>query len=133
MYLSLYTSSLLNSWDYFFNISLSLTKRIMYLLLLSKYLTYAFIWRSFIHNGDGKALPLCLYPVKYLNESSIYDFLWDDTISSISASLILMGFIFLWKALLMMPFSPLYTASCSKSYTMKKKSQNIYFNFLVSR
>ena len=54
MYLSLYTGSLLNSflikllilfhiYEYFFNISISLTKRFMYLLFLSKYLAYAFI------------------------------------------------------------------------------------------
>ena len=46
----------------------------MYLLFLSKYLTYAFFWGSFKHNGDGKALRLCLYPVKYLDESILYDF-----------------------------------------------------------
>ena len=27
-----------------------------------------------MHDGDGKALPLCLYPIKYLNESLPYDF-----------------------------------------------------------
>ena len=52
----------------------------MYLLFLSKYLAYTFIWGSFIHNGDGKALPSCLYPVKYLNESLPYDFLSDNAI-----------------------------------------------------
>ena len=46
----------------------------MYSLFLSKYLTYAFFWGSFKHNGDGKALRLCLYPVKYLDESILYDF-----------------------------------------------------------
>ena len=71
----------------------------MNLLFLSKHLAYAFIWGIFKHNGDGKALPLCLYPIKYLNESLPYDFLWDNTISSISTSLILMSFLFLWKSL----------------------------------
>ena len=66
----------------------------MYLLFLSKYLTYAFFWGSFKHNGDGKALRLCLYPIKYLDESILYDFLWDSTISLISTSLILMSFYF---------------------------------------
>ena len=47
----------------------------MYLLFLSKYLVYAFIWGTFTQNGDGKALPLCLYPIKYLNESLLHDVL----------------------------------------------------------
>ena len=46
----------------------------MYLLFLSKYLANSFISGSFMHDGDGKALPLCLYPIKYLNESLLYDF-----------------------------------------------------------
>ena len=48
-----------------------------------------------MHDGDGKALPLCLYPIKYLNESIPFDFFRDNAISSISTSLILMGFLFL--------------------------------------
>ena len=66
MYLSLYTGPLLNSFlikllillnisEYFYNISLSLTKRFMYLLFLPKYLAYAFILGSFTHNDDRKA------------------------------------------------------------------------------
>ena len=47
----------------------------MYLLFLPKYLVYAFIWGIFTHNGDGKAIPLWLYPIDYLNESLPYDFL----------------------------------------------------------
>ena len=78
----------------------------MYLLFLSKYLANAFISGSFMHDGDGKALPLCLYPIKYLNESIPFDFFRDNAISSISTSLILMGFLFLWKAPLMIPISP---------------------------
>ena len=61
----------------------------MYLLFLSKYLAYAFIWGSLVHNGDGKELPSCLYPIKYLNESLPYDFLSNSAILSISTSLIL--------------------------------------------
>ena len=57
----------------------------MYLLFLSKYFVYAFITGSFMHNGDGKALPSCLYPIKYLNESLSYDFLSDNFILSISS------------------------------------------------
>ena len=106
MYLSLYTDSLFSSFlikllilfhisEKNFNISLSLTKRFMYLLFLSKYLAYAFIGGSFTHNGGGKTLPLCLYEIKYLNESLLYDYLCDNTISSISTSLILMALLFL--------------------------------------
>ena len=83
IYLSLYTGSLLNYflnkrlillhilW-YFSGISLSLTKKFISLLLLSKYLEYPFIWGSFIHNGAGKTLPLCIYSIKYLNELYYY-------------------------------------------------------------
>ena len=79
MYLLLYTGLLLNSFlieqlilvyisKYFSNIYLLLTKGFIYLLFLSKYLAYAFVWGSFTNNSDGKAsLPLCLYPIKYLN------------------------------------------------------------------
>ena len=81
-------------------------ERFIYLLFLSKYFVYAFIWGSFTYNGDAKALPSCLYPIKNLNESLPYDFLSDYFILSISTSLILMGLLFLWKALFMMPFSP---------------------------
>ena len=77
----------------------------MYLLFPPKHLAYAFSWGSFMHNGDGKALPSCLYPIKYLNESSLSDFLSDHAILSISTSLILMDLLFLWKALFMMSFS----------------------------
>ena len=46
----------------------------MYLLFLWKYLEYRYIWGGFIHNGAGKALPLCIYPMKYLKESLLpYD------------------------------------------------------------
>ena len=73
----------------------------------------AFLCGSFMHNGDGKALPSCLYSIKYLNESLLYDFLSDNTILLISTWLILIGFLFLWKALSMMLFPPQCTASCS--------------------
>ena len=65
-----------------------------------------------MHNGDGKALPSCLYPIKYLNESLLSDFLSDNATFLISTSLILIGFLFLWKVLLMMLFSPKFTAFC---------------------
>ena len=64
----------------------------MYLLFLSKYLAYAFIWGSFImYNGDGKALPSSLYPIKYLKKSLPYNFLSDNAVFLISTSLILIG------------------------------------------
>ena len=47
-----------------------------------------------MHNGDGKALPSCLYPIKNLNESLLSDFLSDNVILLISTSLILIGFSF---------------------------------------
>ena len=100
----------------------------MYLLFLSKHVAYTFIWGSFTHNGDGKALPLYLYPIKYLKESLLFDVLWDNTISLISTSLILMDLLFLLKALLMMPFSPKHTACCSTFYTMKRKFFLIFWS-----
>ena len=48
-----------------------------------------------MHNVNGKALPFCPYPIKYLNASLPYDFLLDNTISLISTSIILTGFLFL--------------------------------------
>ena len=53
---------------YFSNISLILTKKMMYLLFLSQYLSYAFLSENFIHNSDGRAIPSNIYPVKYLYE-----------------------------------------------------------------
>ena len=76
----------------------------MYLSFLSKYFVYAFIWGSFISNGDGKVLPSCLHSMK--KPKWIFtDFLSDHAILSISTSLILMDLLFLWKALFMMSFS----------------------------
>ena len=93
----------------------------MYLLFLSKYLAYAFIWGSLIHNGDGKELPSCLYIIKYLNASLLYDFLSDNAILLISPLLILIGFLFVWKAFLTISFSPKYKAFCSIFYAVKRK------------
>ena len=69
----------------------------MYLLFLSKYFVYAFICGSFIHNEDGKALPSCLYPIIYLNESLLSHFLSDNAILLISISLLLISFCFYEK------------------------------------
>ena len=80
----------------------------------------------FMHNGDGKALPSCLYPIKYLNESLPYDLLSDDAILLISTSLILIGFLFLWKALLMMLFSPKCMVSCSIFIAWKEKTSKFF-------
>ena len=40
----------------------------VYLLFLSKYLAYASICGSFMHNGDGRPLLLFIYSIKYLCE-----------------------------------------------------------------
>ena len=44
-----------------------------------------------MYNGDGKALPSCLYPIKYLKKSLPYNFLSDNAVFLISTSLILIG------------------------------------------
>ena len=38
---------------------------------------------SIVYIRDGKEPVLCLYTIKYLNESLPFDFLWDSTISLI--------------------------------------------------
>ena len=48
-----------------------------------------------MHNGDGKTLPSCLYPIKYLNESLLFDFLSDNAVLLISTLLILIDLLFL--------------------------------------
>ena len=53
-----------------------------------------------MHNGDGKAIPSCLYPIKYLNESLLIEFLSDNDIPLISTSLILWVFYFYEKVFL---------------------------------
>ena len=61
-----------------------------------------------------------------------YDFVSDNAILLISSSLILIGFLFLWKALLIIPFSPKWTVSCSFFYRMRTKTVKFfYFNFLI--
>ena len=70
---------------YFFSNSLLWTKRFIYLLLLSKYLTYPFIWGSFMHNGIGRALVSLIYPIKYLNKHFLsYKYFLDNTILLVS-------------------------------------------------
>ena len=120
---------------YFSSISLSLSKRFMYLLFLSRHLAYAFLWGSFILNGAGKALPLCIYPIKYLNNSSLpYYFVLDNTVLFISTSLIWIDFLFLWKLISIIPYSPKSKAFCFIFYAVKiKKVKIFYFNFLVIR
>ena len=78
-----------------------------------------------MHKGDAKALPSCLDPIKYLNESLPYDFLSDDAILLISTSLILIGF--LMKSAFNNPiFSKMY-GFLFYFYTMKrKKNQKIF-------
>ena len=74
-----------------------------------------------MHNKDGKPLPSCLYPMMHLNEYLTYKFLSNNDIVLISTSLTLIGSLFLWKVLLMMIFSPKYTASCSIFILWKEK------------
>ena len=106
---------------YFSSISLSLSKRFIYLLLLSKYLAYAFIWGRFIHNGDGKEFMYITNKVFKWLFITIW-FSWNNTIL-----LIYLFYLFLWKASLMIPFSPKNKAPCSIFYTMKRKKVKITF------
>ena len=88
-----------------------------------------------MHNGDGKALPSCLYPIYYLNESLPCDFLSDNGILLISTSLILIGFLLLWKVLFNDAiFSEMYGFLLHFYIMKRKKANNIfYFNILASR
>ena len=71
----------------------------MYLLLLSKYLTYTFIWGTFMHNSTGKASASFIYQIKHLNEPFLpYESCLDNTIFLISTLSILIGLLFLWNA-----------------------------------
>ena len=106
----------------------------MYLLFLSKYLAYVFIWGSFMHNGDGKVLTSCLYPIKYLNESLSSDFLSHNAILLISTLFLVFTyrfFVFMKSAFNDAIFSET-NIFLLHFYTMKKKSQNFFFNFLAS-
>ena len=60
------------------------------------------------------------------------DFLSDNTVLLISTSLILVGFSFLWKAFLIMPFVPNYNASCS-IFTLWKEKKSNFFILLFGR
>ena len=67
----------------------------MYLLFLSKSLRYAFICGNFLHNGAVRALPLCVYPIKYLYEPLLrYESFLDNTIFLISTLLISIDFLY---------------------------------------
>ena len=83
---------------YIFSIFSSLTKWFRYLLFLSKYFVFAFIWGSFMHNGEWKGLPLCLYPISHLNKSWPYDFIWKCNFFNVYFVNI-NSFLFLWKRL----------------------------------
>ena len=80
------------------------------------------------------ALPLCFYPIKYLNESLLpYDFSSDDTILLISTSLILICFLFLMKSIFN---NTIFTKTQSfllhfSYYEIAKMSKVFFFNFLV--
>ena len=88
-----------------------------------------------MHNGDRKALTSCLYPIKYLNESLLRDFLSHDAILLMSTSLVFTYsfFVFMKSAFNDVIFSETNTFLLH-FYTMKrKKSQNFFFDFLASR
>ena len=80
-----------------------------------------------MHNGDQNALPSWLYPKKYFNESLLSNFLFDNAIPLISTSLISISFLLLWKALLMMLFSPNIRLLVPFLYYEKKNIQNLLF------
>ena len=66
---------------------------------ISKYLTNAFIWGSFNHNGAGEVSILFIYPIKCLNNTFLtYECLLDNAILLIFTSSLLTGFPFLSKA-----------------------------------
>ena len=65
----------------------------MHLLFLSKYLGYAFVCENCMHNGDERALPLCVFPIKCLYEPLLsYNSLLDNTILLLYTLSILIDF-----------------------------------------
>ena len=55
-----------------------------------------------MYKGTRKTLPICIYPIKYLNEPLLpYEYILDNTVRLVSTSSILIGFPFLWIALLL--------------------------------
>ena len=110
-----------------------MSKRFIQLLFLSKYLAYAFICRNFKHNGDGMALPLRIYPIKYLYEPILlYGSLLDNTILLISTLSILIGFSYILNLFLI-----IYSSSKNRFlfpfYKMQEeKTKNLFTSFLAS-
>ena len=85
-----------------------------------------------MHDGDGKALRLFLYPKKYLNESLLYGFLWDNIISSKSTSLILWVFLIFMKNLFNNTiFSKIHSFLFHSLFNEKKKGQLFLFLFFI--
>ena len=64
-------------------------------IISMKIFSICFHFLKFMHNGDGRALPLYIYiyPIKYLYKHSLpYDSLLNNIIISISTLSILSGF-----------------------------------------
>ena len=86
----------------FFSNSFSWTEKLMHLLLLWKYLTYPLTWGSFMHNGIGTVLLLCVYPIKYFSEPVLpYKSFLDNAILLFSILSILTVLLFLWNSFLL--------------------------------
>ena len=84
-------------------------------------------------NGDGKALPSCLYPIKYLNESLLCDFLSDNIYFNIYFVNINSVFVFMKSTFNDAIFSEMYRFLLHFYTTRRKKIKILYFNFLASQ
>ena len=106
---------------YFFIICLSWTKIFIHLLFLSKYWTYALIWRSIMYNGIMPILRSS-YLIKYLNAPlfSKESFL-DSTILLTSTLLIVIGFMSAWKNV------------CTINFFVKIQSFGFHFLYYVKQ
>ena len=72
-----------------------------------------------MHNDMGNTLPMCIYPIKYLNESlSSYECLPDNTFLLIFTSSILIGLLFFRNVFLLIQFSPKIKSFLFYFYTM---------------
>ena len=88
-----------------------------------------------MHNGTGKALVSCLYPIEYLNEHFLsYEPFLDNTILLMSTLSILIIFLFLWNTFLLIYLSPKIKAFCSFFwFVKKKKTKNVYVDTFALR
>ena len=77
-----------------------------------------------MYKGTRKTLPICIYPIKYLNEPLLpYEYLLDNTVRLVSTSSILIGFPFLWIALLLTQLHQKLRHFVQFFYYVKKKRQ----------